>query len=149
MAFKTYKISRNFWLHEYIPKALYEANHKHPQRLMNCIDPRVVKIDQLMRDRYGAVVINNWYTGGEREWSGIRTPESPYYSFFSEHSWGRASDKLFVFMSAPEVRADIERLYEIKYKPLGLTCIEANVGWVHSDTRALISPGKLFIVYPK
>jgi len=145
---KTYKISPNFWLHEYIPRALYEATHKRPHRLMNCIDPRMIKIDQVMRNRYGPATINNWYTGGEREWSGVRTAGSPYYSFFSEHSWGRASDKLFSDMSAEEVRADIKEHYEDIYKPLGLTCIEDGVGWVHSDARALIIPGNLLLVNP-
>ncbi len=113
---------------------------------MNCLDPRLIKIDQFLRNRFGPVIINNWYDGGLREWSGIRTAGSPFYSFFSEHSWGRASDKLFAYVSAEEVRADIKENYDRYYKMLGLTCIEEDVSWVHSDVRALLHSDVLLIV---
>jgi len=38
--------------------------------------------------------------------------------------------------------------YHSMYMELGLTCIEENVSWVHSDLRALLNPGELLIVYP-
>lgn len=146
---KTYQLTKNLWLHEYIPEDLYKKYaDKKPHYLIGMIDPRLIILDQFMRDRFGSVVINNWYTDGDREWSGVRHKDSPYYSFFSQHSFGRASDKLFSKVSAEEVRIDIKRNYHELYKPLGLTCIEGGVSWVHSDVRSLITPGELLIVYP-
>lgn len=130
------RLSRNFFLDEYIPKELYLKWYlKKPHYLLGLLDPRLVHIDQVMRKRFGPTTINNWIHGGERQWSGIRTPDSDYYSFFSQHSWGRASDKVFRDAKADEVRKDIKENYDKIYKPLGLTCIEDKVNWVHSDCR--------------
>lgn len=145
---KTYKLTDNLWLHEYIPELLYKKFcDEKPHYLMNMIDPRLPLVDQFLIDRFGSAYINNWYYDGMRQWSGIRTPGSPYYSMFSEHTYGRASDKIFSKVSAEEVREDIENNYSM-YQSLGLTCIEANVSWVHSDLRYLHNSDELLIVYP-
>jgi len=152
---RTYKLTKNLWLHEYIPEKLYKQYcERKPHYLVGLIDKRLVIVDQFMRDRFGPVIINSWkdyndvVDEDDRNWSGIRTPNSPYYSFTSQHSWGRASDKIFLKVIAEEVRTDIIENYDKLYKPLGLTTIEDNVSWVHSDVRMLIKPGKLYIVYP-
>lgn len=133
---KRIRLSRNFFLDEYIPQELYEKYHLNkPHYLLGMLDEKLVKIDQKLRDRFGSATINNWITGGDRNWSGVRTTDSPYYSFFSQHSWGRASDKIFSDANADEVRKDIKENYEKIYKPLGLTCIEDKVNWIHSDCR--------------
>ncbi len=144
------QLTKNLSLHEYIPKSLYEkwAGVKD-NYLLNCLDPRLVKADQFLRRRFGAITINNWMEGGPRNWSGIRTPDSPYYSKYSQHSWGRASDKVFKDATADEVRSDIKKNYMKLYYLLGLTCIEENVSWVHSDHRYLLGSDELLIVYPK
>ncbi|HSH50934.1 MAG TPA: hypothetical protein VK982_04340, partial [Bacteroidales bacterium] len=76
-------------------------------------------------------------------WSGIRTSDSSYYSQTSQHTWGRASDKIFKDATAQEVREYIKGMYE----ELSITCIEENVSWVHSDVRWTRSTD-LLIVYP-
>lgn len=137
------QISKNLWLDEYIPKGLYmELNHK-PDILIGLLDRRLIHADQMLRDRFGPVTINNWWYGGERNWSGIRTPDSPYYSKTSQHSCGRASDKIFNYAYASEVREYIKGMYQ----ELGITCIEENVSWTHSDVRWTRSD-ELLIVYP-
>lgn len=145
---KTYKLSNNLWLHEYIPELLYKKFcEEKPHYLMNMIDPRLIEVDQFLIDRFGSAYINNWYNGGVYEWSGIRTPGSSYYKMFSEHTYGRASDKKFIHAEAEDVREDIIENYGM-YKPLGLNCIEAGVSWVHSDLRYLHNSDELLIVYP-
>lgn len=129
------KLDKNLYLDEYIPEELYKKYDKKPSRLIWMLDNRLVTLDQFMRDRFGSVTINSWATGGNRNWSGLRTPDSSYYSFTSQHAWGRASDKIFSKVSAEEIRKDIIKNYDKMYKPLGLTCIEANVSWLHSDLR--------------
>jgi hypothetical protein len=152
---KTYKLSDNLWLHEYIPEFLYKKFcDEKPHYLMNMIDPRLIELDQFIRDRFGSVTINNWISIKDkdsplyRQWSGIRTPGSEYYSMFSEHTYGRASDKIFKNVHAEEVREDIEENYSL-YQSLGLTCIESGTSWLHSDLRALLyNKDQLLIVYP-
>ncbi len=137
------KLTNNLWLDEYIPRELYLKFKDKPHILIGLLDRRLVMADQMLRDVFGSVTINNWFVGGERNWSGIRTPDSPYYSETSQHSWGRASDKLFKNVTAQEVREYIKGMYE----ELGITCIEENVSWVHSDVRWTRSTD-LLIVYP-
>jgi hypothetical protein len=136
-------LTKNLWLDEYIPKELYLKFEKKPHILIGLLDRRLVIADQLLRDKFGSVTINNWWNGGNRNWSGIRTPDSSYYSQTSQHSWGRGSDKIFTNATAQEVREYIKGMYE----ELGITCIEENVTWVHSDVRWTRS-NELLIVYP-
>lgn len=125
------QLTTNIYLDEYISKDLYLKHCKNPQILMGLIDSRVVKADQMLRDKFGSVTINNWWIDGPRQWSGLRTKESPDYSPTSQHSFGRASDKLFTHVDAETVRKYIME----HWRELGITCIEAGVSWVHSDVR--------------
>lgn len=124
-------LTKNLYLDEYIPKDLYLKFEKSPHILKGLIDLRLVTADQKLRDVFGPVTINNWWDGGNRNWSGLRTAESPDFSFASQHSFGRASDKLFTEHSAEDVRKYIQD----NYLSLGITCIEMGVSWVHSDVR--------------
>ena len=125
------RLTQNLWLDEYIPNELYNQYQDRPHILIGLLDERLIRADQLLRDRFGPVTINNWWHGGERNWSGIRLQGSPFYSFTSQHSFGRASDKLFWNVTAEEVRSYIK----IAWAELGITCIEDNVSWIHTDVR--------------
>ena len=82
-------LTKNLWLDEYIPKELYLKFEKKPHILIGLIDRRLVMADQLLRDKFGSVTINNWWNGGNRNWSGIRTPDSPVYSQTSQHCFDK------------------------------------------------------------
>ena len=138
------KLSKNFYLDEYIPEGLYRQLENRPHVLIGLIDRRLITADQRLRNVFGPVTINNWATGGDRNWSGIRTPDSPFYSPTSQHSWGRASDKVFSHATPEEVRSYIK----IHWKKLGIKCIEENVSWVHSDVRYVMKQKELLLVYP-
>ena len=125
------KLTDNLFLDEYIPEQLYRKFIDREHILIGLIDKRLIDADQKLRNQFGPVTINNWIHGGPRNWSGIRTPESPDYSQTSQHSWGRASDKIFMNASAEEVREYIRK----HWQELGITCIEDSVSWVHSDVR--------------
>ncbi|HAH24945.1 MAG TPA: hypothetical protein DCL77_14525 [Prolixibacteraceae bacterium] len=124
-------LTPNLFLDEYIPKAMYLKYEKTPWILIGMLDRRLIKADQLLRDKFGSVTINNWWNDGERQWSGIRTEESPDYSLTSQHTFARASDKLFSLATEEEVREYIK----VHWRELGITCIEKGVSWVHSDVR--------------
>ena len=136
------KLTANFYLDEYIPSALYKKYAvKHPNYLIGILDKNLVLVDQKLRDVFGPIKINTWYSGGNREWSGIRTNDSPYYKQFSQHSWGRASDKIFLKATPDEVREYIKK----HWRELGVTAIEKGVSWVHSDVRQILNQTEIFI----
>jgi phospholipase C len=130
-------LTKNLFLDEYIPKVLYLKYRNKPWILQGLIDCRLVKADQMLRDYFGSVMINNWWVWVNncgydlRQWSGLRTPASPDYKPESQHTFGRASDKLFTNATAEEVRIYIKK----NFLTLGITSIEENVSWVHSDVR--------------
>jgi hypothetical protein len=125
------QLTTNLFLDEYIPEKLYKQYESKPWILQGLLDVRLVKSDQLLRDHFGSVTINNWWVGGDRNWSGLRTPDSPDYSPESQHTFGRASDKIFKNATPDEVREYIKKFY-VGY---GITSIEDGVSWVHSDCR--------------
>lgn len=132
---KRIQISKNLFLDEYIPKQLYEKYIGKEHLLINLLDSRLIKSDQMLRNHFGPVTINNWIDGGERNWSGFRTAECPHYSFSSQHSYGRASDKLFQNALSFEVQEFVRR----NWKDLGITGLELNTSWVHTDVRLSIN----------
>ena len=125
------QLTTHLFLDEYIPKELYKQYEERPHILIGLLDERLINADQKLRDVFGGVTINNWYLGGERQWSGIRIVGCPQYSPTSQHSFGRSSDKIFRDATAEEVREYIRK----HHLELGITCIERNVSWVHSDVR--------------
>ena len=124
-------LTTNLFLDEYIPKDLYLKFQDRPHILIGLLDRRLIEADQKLRDAFGSVTINNWFAGGDRQWSGLRNPASSLYSATSQHSFGRASDKLFSKYKAEEIRTYIS----LRWRELGITCIEDGVSWVHSDVR--------------
>jgi hypothetical protein len=152
------QLSKNFWLDEYIPRELYKRFHHKPHILVGLIDDRLVKADQMLRDKFGATTINNWWgltdeqfkieiakPPGER-WvrneSGLRLFGTKTGASLSQHLFGRASDKLFQTKAE-----DVRKYIKVHWKLLGITCIEENVSWVHSDVR-WSQGNELLLVYP-
>ena len=124
-------MSNEFYLDEFIPKSLYTDEYSDYQLKM-LIDYRLVNVCQQLRNRFGPLTINDWYIHGDRNWSGLRTPGSPYYSLSSQHSWGRAVDVISNKYHPEEMRDEIRKHYNV-YHFLGVTRIERDVNWLHFD----------------
>ena len=144
---KRIKLNQFFFLEEYIPQYLYETIEDKEQ-LIQLLDPRLLKMDVLIRQHFGVCTINNWAIGGKRQWSGVRTPVSPYYSHGSQHTADftiqngkikikrqcRASDKIIsCSKSYDEIRSYIISNQHIFNDIKG---IEMGVNWLHTDVRA-------------
>ncbi|MGD2118091.1 MAG: hypothetical protein PVG66_07020 [Chromatiales bacterium] len=122
---------QHFAIHELVPPHVYQKRGEKAWELLD--ENLLITLDKL-RDIYGPVTVNNYKWGGEREWSGLRTPDSPYYSAFSQHSFGRAADCLFDNITAEEVRQDIlADPTNSAFKLIG--SLELGVSWLHFDVR--------------
>ena len=89
----------------------------------------LMALDNLRVD-IGAIVVNDWYLGGNYLWSGLRTPLSPWYSEGSMHSKGQAFDVKSKRFTSDEL---IARLRSVA--PAGITRVELGTkGWVHIDS---------------
>lgn len=125
-----------FGVAELVPESVYEARGEMGIEL---IDVRVlVTLDQL-RESYGPTYVNTWALGettqrrfGLREWSGLRTEDSPVGSPYSQHRFGRAMDCIFAKVNADIVREDI--LASPDRFPF-INAIELGTSWLHFDVR--------------
>jgi len=124
-------ISKYFKIHELVPRKMYE---KYGEAAWRYVDPRLIETIDLLKEHFnlGTMTINNYYWGGNREWSGIRTPESTNYSYGSQHSFANAFDMVFSDYTAEEVRNYIINNPNIFIYIKGL---ELGVSWVHLDVR--------------
>lgn len=130
----TYYKCEHFSAHELVPRQVYEDRGEKSFQL---IDKNLLRFIDFLRNKFGSATINNWYWGGDREWSGLRTADSPYFSQYSQHTLGRAVDIVFKDYTAEEVRfwlkANVEE-WILVTGVLSIT-IEEGVSWLHIDFR--------------
>lgn len=140
------KITKNFIIPEFVPKEIYEM---FGDRSVMFINRRIPPLVQYLRDRYNKPIkINDWYWGGEFNWSGYRTPDCPVGAKLSRHKLGVCADIKVSGMEAPEVQLDIVNNFEEHYKPLGLTTIEADTPtWTHISNEWTMDPR--LVIIPK
>lgn len=122
---------KHFAIHELVPPKVFEDRGEKAWELL---DDRLLHMIDNLRREFGPATINNYYWGGERDWSGLRTPESPWYSPYSQHTFGRAADLLFKEATADEVRDAIKRHRNVGIYP-DITGLEEGISWVHIDVR--------------
>lgn len=123
--------SKYFKIHELVPEHIYK---KYGEKAWKFIDPRLIKMIDLLKEKFnkGTMTINNYYWGGNRNWSGLRTPKSKWYNETSQHSFGRAVDIIFSDYNVNEVRQYIIDNINL-YKDI--KGIELDVSWLHIDVR--------------
>jgi len=140
------QVLKNFYLDEFIDKKTYLKYEAKGElwKLRLCIDNRVFDGVQLLRDMLGVpLTINNWSTCGDRNWSGLRTENSPYYSKTSQHSYGRAVD-IISGLGGELMRKFIDKHW-VDFRKY-FTTVEGNVEWLHIDCRIVDNNNKINIV---
>lgn len=118
-----------FKIHELVPPNVYE---ERGERAWYLLDNRMLMVIDRLREKFGLMTINNYEFGGVREWAGLRTSNSPYYSAYSQHSFGRAFDIIFKDTSTDRVRNHILANQE-EFPEIG--GIELGTSWLHIDGR--------------
>lgn len=106
------------------------------------LDARILKAADLLREEFGAMIVNNWNRGGEFSHSGYREPLYSRYSQTSQHAHGRALDLKPKRATPDEVR---DAIIQDREKYHMITGIEMSVNWVHIDCRNFEG---LFKFYP-
>ena len=121
----------HFAIHELVPPNVFKLRGESAWELLD--DRMLMTLDRL-RERYGSMTVNNYHWRREREWSGLRTSDSPFFSRTSQHTFGRAADCLFSNLSAEQVRRDI--LDDSDHEDFELiNSLELGVTWLHFDVR--------------
>lgn len=116
-----------FKIYELVPKEIYEARG---EKAWSLLDTRALEMLDKIREYAGPLVVNTWYWDGGRNWSGLRTPVSPYYSPYSQHTYGRAFDCIASQKPTQELREHIlNNPQDFPY----IRGIELDVSWLHFD----------------
>ena len=133
--------SKYYKIHEFVPEHIYK---KFGEKAWRFINTGLIRTYDKLKERFpkGSITINNYFWGGDRHWSGLRTPNSPYYSETSIHTFGGAGDSVFSAYTAEEVRQDIINHPEEYPDVKG---IEMGISWLHVDTR---NEDKVQLFYP-
>lgn len=121
-----------FKVQELVDKSTWEARG---ERSIQLIDKAIPMFLDNLREALGRpITINNWHIGGDFNWRGLRTPDSPWYSTYSQHSFGRGLDFDVKGMSAEEVRQWLIKNRNLEWVKC-ITFIEGGTNWVHVDIR--------------
>lgn len=123
--------SKYFKIEELVDKTVHGTMK---DRAWSLIDSRLIESIDTIKENFpkGTITINNWVFGGNREWSGLRTFSSPYFSQSSQHTFGRAVDMVFSHYDVNDVRNAIMSNIELYPHIRG---IELDVSWLHIDVR--------------
>lgn len=126
-----------FNIEELVPEKLFYDFKDNEDVLWRLFDPDILKAGDWLREEFGLAFINTWSMNenikkiyGVRNWSGIRTTDSPYYSPNSAHSKCCALDMIFKNISAEDIRNALKKMKNVPY----IKRIENGVSWLHVDT---------------
>lgn len=123
-----------FSIKEYVPPDIYS---KLGDGAVILFDDRLLRSDDAIREYFGVpVTINNWHIDGQRMYSGYRPHDCPVGARYSQHRFGRASDKILQGIDAETARKEI--LSNSKAFPF-IRAMEIDISWLHTDCRPISS----------
>lgn len=125
-----------FLIAELVSKDTYR---KLGSKALLTLDYRILKTADTLREFFcKPIKVNDWFTGGRRNYSGYRNPNCTVGSVFSQHRFGRALDMIIKDVSAKDARKAI--MSNQNHFPY-ITAIEDGVSWLHIDCRAIVGSG--------
>lgn len=122
-------IPEHFKPYELVPKTIFRTVSE--KVIWFLFDPRILYVADHIRKRYGKMIANTWYWGGEHQYRGWRPLRCKIGAVYSQHRFGRAIDLVPVEVTVDEIRQDIKRGENFHF----ISCIEEGVSWLHVDVR--------------
>ncbi len=134
----------HFDIEELVSKRVYKDRGNKAWELL---DSRALETLDALRDHLKvSLTVNDWKWNGPRQFSGLRTYGTKYFSKYSQHSYGRAFDVVSDHITAEEMRTfifDNPGLFPY------IKAIELGTSWLHFDVRNARGEGEeIFTFYP-
>ena len=101
---------RNFKIQELVPKEMYDNYSEWKLWLM--FDDRILKAADVLRNKYGVMICNDWLWGGKSHYRGFRPMD--YDDGLSQHKFGRALDLLPVEYPVLLMREDLKSIKQLR-----------------------------------
>lgn len=101
------------------------------------IDPTIIRVFDLLREKSGPIKVNDWHTGGRFKASGFRAIWEKTGGQLSQHRCGRAADVKSKKYKPGQLLSIIMQ-HKAEFMAAGLTCIESlqfTPTWLHLDCR--------------
>lgn len=119
-------LTKYFKAEELLPKGVTDTS---------LLDPKLLQLIDEIRELLGVpCTINDYASGGTRQWCGLRTPACTIGAPKSQHRLGKAADMHPIGMTAEQARVKVKKaVAEGKLKNLG--GVEDGVSWLHVDVR--------------
>ena len=125
---------RHFRLEEFLPPKIHAdlaaANALWKGWLL--LDERILRTADALREKFGALTVNNWHTGGDRDECGLRVPGMVNFKPYSQHSFGRAIDCISRSLTGEDMR---KYVMANRDQFPHATAMEQGVNWLHIDCR--------------
>lgn len=137
---------RHFKIRELVSRNLYTA---WGERCWEFLDPRLLLTLDQLGDRYGAIGINDWASGGPLQNCGLRDFNDRQGAVMSQHKFGRAGDLHPNKTSPQEMHADILKNAALFPELRALEAIASTPDWVHADVRQHAQPQQIWVVNPQ
>lgn len=165
------QISKSFDIREFVPKSIYDVWGERSTWFVNPLCVKVAEFyksffltyykNKLGNDKVSNVliVVNNWHTGGVRQFSAIRPPYEKTGAELSQHRFNNAFDCeiIIVFADGKRQEADYNEIHKViqaneaEFMANGVTCVESveiATGWLHTDFRWIPNQKHILIVKP-
>ena len=124
---------KHFEIREVLPEDFYYANvSKYGAYLWTMFDERILMAADMLRDRYGSMICNDWAWGGPINYRGWRPFDYGEGAPLSQHKFGRALDLVPLEVSAEEIREDMSRNNTVKFWGY-IKRVENDTAWLHID----------------
>lgn len=124
--------TKYFRLVELVSRQIYE---QRGDRAWELLQPAALRTLDLIREKFGRIVVNNWHVNGRYNESGLRAFTTGTGAEWSQHKYGGAFDCKFLDTSPADAYAYI-REHPAEFPELTvLENIEKTPTWLHFDVR--------------
>lgn len=135
---------KHFRLEELVDPHIYQARGARAWELLR--PDALISLD-LLRMRFGPLIVNDWHGGGRYSESGLRRFDTDTGAKWSMHKYGAAFDCKFVQVSSQEVHAYVLANADEFPQITVLEDIAATPTWLHFDVRISNREG-IWVVNP-
>lgn len=127
-------VPEHFNIKELVDKQTYKDRG---ERSIELLDPCMLWTIDRLREKYGSIIINNWASGGQYQFSGFRPKNCSIGALYSQHRLGKGFDLKFKDYTPEQIRTLIKvnaKKDEFKF----ISCVELDTpSWVHIDSRPI------------